>query len=73
MDGHVDAFWIMPGIRGRGMGSEVLASLIPALEAAGLKALHLEGGTGTASAQRLYARHGFVLREGVHLMTRTAS
>jgi ribosomal protein S18 acetylase RimI-like enzyme len=72
MDGYIDEFWIRPGVRGRGMGSEVLAALIPALEAAGLKALHLEVGTENAGAQRLYARHGFVLRDGFHLMTRVA-
>ena len=72
MDGYVDELWIRPGVRGRGLGSEVLAALIPALEAAGLKALHLEAGTENAGAHRLYARHGFVLRDGFHLMTRTA-
>jgi ribosomal protein S18 acetylase RimI-like enzyme len=72
MDGYVDEFWIRPGVRGRGMGSEVLAALVPALEAAGLRALHLEVGAGNASARRLYARHGFALREGFHLMTRVA-
>lgn len=72
MDGYVDEFWIRPGVRGRGLGSEVLAALIPALEAAGLKALHLEAGAENSHAQRLYARHGFVLRDGFHLMTRVA-
>jgi hypothetical protein len=72
MDGFVDEFWIRPGVRGRGMGSEVLATLIPALEAAGLKALHLEAGVANAGARRLYARHGFALRDGFHLMTRIA-
>jgi ribosomal protein S18 acetylase RimI-like enzyme len=72
MDGFVDEFWIRPGVRGRGMGSEVLAALVPALEAAGLKALHLEAGAANARVQRLYARHGFVRRDGYHLMTRTA-
>ena len=72
MDGYVDEFWIRPGVRGRGLGSEVLAALIPAFEAAGLRALHLEAGTENAGAQKLYARHGFVLRDGFHLMTRVA-
>jgi ribosomal protein S18 acetylase RimI-like enzyme len=72
MDGYLDEFWIRPGVRGRGLGSEVLAALIPALEAAGLRALRLEAGTENEGAQRLYARHGFVLRDGFHLMTRTA-
>jgi ribosomal protein S18 acetylase RimI-like enzyme len=72
MDGYVDEFWIRPGVRGRGMGSEVLGSLFPALEAAGLRALHFEAGAENAAARRLFARQGFVLRDGLHLMTRTA-
>jgi ribosomal protein S18 acetylase RimI-like enzyme len=72
MDGFVDEFWIRPNVRGRGMGSEVLGALVPALEAAGLRALHLEAGEANLRAQGLYARHGFRLREGYRLMTRLA-
>ena len=72
MDGFVDEFWIRPNVRGRGMGSEVLGALVPALEDAGLRALHLEAGDANLRAQTLYARHGFRLREGYRLMTRIA-
>ena len=72
MDGSVDEFWIRPNVRGRGMGFEVLSALLPALEGAGLRALHLEAEEGNLRAQKLYARHGFRLREGQRLMTRLA-
>jgi len=72
MEGFVDEFFIREAVRGRGMGSEVLASLLPELTRAGLRALHLEVATGNAGALRLYERHGFALRDGYHLMTWTA-
>ncbi|MEM8578266.1 MAG: GNAT family N-acetyltransferase [Pseudomonadota bacterium] len=70
MDGFVDELFIRPGVRGRGIASEVLLALPRALSGAGLKALHLEVSTENAAAQRLYARAGFGLRSGYHLMTR---
>ena len=71
MDGFVDEVFIRPGVRGRGVASEVLSSLPRALAGAGLKALHLEVASENTRAQRLYARAGFKLRDGYHLMTRT--
>lgn len=70
IDGFVDEFFIRPNVRGRGMGTEVLAKLIPAIGQHGVKALHLEVNPKNANAQRLYARAGFRLRDGYHLMTR---
>ena len=72
MDGCVDEFWIRPNVRGRGMGSEVLSALLPALEGAGLKALHLEAGGENPRARTLWTRHGFRLHEEYRLMTRHA-
>jgi len=72
MDGFIDEFWIRPNVRGRGMGFEVLSSLVPALEGAGLKALHFKAGEANLRAQKLYARNGFGMREGFGLMTRVA-
>ena len=72
MDGFIDEFFIRERVRGRGMGSEVLLSLLPALEQHGLKALHLEVDRDNEAAQRLYARAGFKPRDKYHLMTRTA-
>ena len=72
MDGFIDEFFIRERVRGRGMGSEVLLSLLPALEQNGIKALHLEIDRDNDAAQRLYRRAGFKPREKYHLMTRTA-
>ena len=41
MDGFVDELFIRPGVRGRGVASEVLLTLPRALADVGLKALHL--------------------------------
>ena len=70
MDGFVDELFVRPGVRGRGVASEVLLALPRALAGAGLKALHLEVAADNAAAKRLYARSGFALRDGYHLMTR---
>ncbi len=69
IDGFIDEFFIRSNVRGRGMGSEVLASLLPALSEHGVKALHLEVEQSNR-AEKLYARAGFRLRDGYHLMTR---
>ena len=71
MDGFVDELYVRPGVRGRGIASEVLIALPRALAGVGLKALHLEVNSSNKSAQRLYRRAGFGLRDGYHLMTRT--
>ena len=71
IDGFVDEFFIRDKVRGRGMGSEVLMTLLPALRDHGVKALHLEVDRENESAQRLYKRAGFEPRENYMLMTRT--
>ena len=73
MDGFVDEIFVRPGVRGRGVAGEVLLSLPRALASAGLKALHQEVAADNEVAQRLYARCGFSLRKGYHLMTRHLS
>jgi len=70
LDGFVDEIWIRPGVRGRGIGGEVLTALPKALAGAGLKALHLEVRRDDAGAQRLYRRQKFEARENYMLMTR---
>ncbi|WP_147104617.1 N-acetyltransferase [Tateyamaria sp. syn59] len=70
MDGFVDELFIRPGVRGRGIATEVLLALPRALGEAGVKALHLEVSHENSVAQRLYARAGFKLRDGYALMTR---
>ena len=68
MDAFIDELWVREKVRGRGMGSEALAALIPALESAGVKALHLEVSEGNP-AERIYERAGFE-RRAFTLMTR---
>lgn len=70
IDGFIDEFFMRENIRGRGLGSEVLANLLPSLASHGVKALHLEVSPDNARAQKLYRRAGFALRDGYHLMTR---
>ncbi len=69
IDGFIDEFYIRSNVRGRGMGGEVLAALMPALAQHGVKALHLEV-SPDSRAKKLYHRAGFHLRDGYHLMTR---
>lgn len=59
MEAFVDEFWIREKVRGRGMGTEALAALLPTLRDAGLRALHLEVAPGNETATRLYERLGF--------------
>lgn len=68
IDGFVDEFWIRPAVRGRGMGSEAMAALVPALRDAGLAALHLEVDR-ESPASELYRRLGFERRDRYCLMT----
>jgi GNAT superfamily N-acetyltransferase len=69
LDGFVDEIYVRPGVRGRGIASEVLQSLPRALADAGLKALHLEVDRGSEARHRLYARAGFKARSDHMLMT----
>ncbi len=70
MDGFIDEFYIRPGVRGRGIGSEVLRQLPKALASAGLKALHLEVAHTNERAQNLYSRLRFEPRSNYMLMSR---
>lgn len=70
IDGFIDEFFMRENIRGRGLGTEVLANLLPSLANHGVKALHLEVTPDNARAQKIYRRAGFALRDGYHLMTR---
>lgn len=70
LDGFLDEIYIRPGVRGRGIGSEILNSLPKALAGAGLKALHLEVRRDNEKARALYAKLHFEPREQYMLMTR---
>lgn len=71
MDGTIDELFIRPGVRGRGIGSEVLLKLPKALSEAGLAALHLEVARNNPHALRFYKKLHFKSRDEYHLMTRT--
>ena len=73
LDGFVDELYMRPGVRGRGIATEVMVSLPRALAASGLKALHLEVDRNDEATQRLYAKAGFSLRDRYLLMSRTFS
>ncbi len=70
VSGVIDEFFIRPNVRGRGVATEVLHKLIPALAGSGLQALQLEIGKDHSAARRLYARLGFHAHEGCHLLSR---
>ena len=70
MDGFVDEIYIRPGVRGRGIGSEVLSSLPRALARAGLRALHLEVDRENAGTREFYQKLRFSPRERYMLMSR---
>lgn len=70
MDGFLDEIYIRPGVRGRGIGSEVLQNLPKALAGAGLKALHLEARRDDPRIDGFYRRNRFEARPDYMLMTR---
>ena len=59
MVARIDALYIRPAVRGRGIASEVLVTLPRALGQAGVKALHLEIDRDNDTARRLHANAGF--------------
>lgn len=70
LDGYVDEFYIRPGVRGRGIGTEVMISLPKALAGAGLKALHLEVRRDNQKARKLYEKLRFLPRDDYSLLSR---
>jgi len=70
MDGFIDEIFIRSGVRGRGVGSEVITSLVAMLKSVGMKALHLEVDPENARALRLYGRCHFKPRSGYQMMSR---
>ncbi|MEB8386341.1 GNAT family N-acetyltransferase [Rhodobacteraceae bacterium KMM 6894] len=70
LDGFLDEIYIRPGVRGRGIGSEVLRALPKALGEVGMKALHLEVHRDNAKARALYRTLHFESRDQYSLMSR---
>jgi len=73
LDAMIDELFVRPGVRGRGIGSEVLLSLSRALARAGVQALHLEVDRDNDAGRRLYDKAGFRAKDRYVLMTRPLS
>jgi len=52
---------VLPGARGRGVGSALLAGLLDRVRALGRSAVSLSVEDGNTAARALYVRHGFVV------------
>ncbi len=65
----IDQFHIRPNVRGRGMGGEVLAALVPALADHGVKSLEVRLPPGSR-ARGVFARAGLAPHEGYQTMSR---
>jgi len=70
LDGIIDEIYIHPGVRGRGIGSEMLSAVPKALADAGLCALHLEVARDDDKTRAFYERMHFSPRDGYLLMSR---
>lgn len=70
LDGILDEIYVRPGVRRRGIGSEMLLALPRALAGAGLRALHLETARDDRDARAFFKRMHFTARDDYFLMTR---
>lgn len=66
----LDALYIRPGVRRRGIGSEILATLPRALAGAGLRFLRLDIPRDDTAARGFYERMHFTAREDRMAMAR---
>ena len=58
-DGFIDDLYLVPAVRGSGVGRQVLHFALSEATALGIKTLHLEVEMGNESATRLYRSAGF--------------
>ena len=56
----VDELYVMPGHRGRGLGTRVLHEVFALAPGLGLRAIHLESERSNTRATALYLRLGFI-------------
>lgn len=70
LDSYLDEFFVRPGVRGRGIGTEIMAGLSKTLARAGVTGMSLEVDREDARVQALYRRMGFEPRDRYMLMTR---
>ena len=70
MTADVGEFWIRPGVRGRGLGTEVLTALLPTLEQAGVRAIRFFPDGDGDRRNALFTRLRFAAREDSRVMVR---
>jgi len=63
LDAFIDEFFLLPSVRGKGIGGQVLEAVKIEAREVGITALHLEVAHDNGPAKRLYARHGFEPRD----------
>ncbi len=68
-DAFVDEFFIVPFMRGKGIGSRVIQCIQTEARRLGVKALHLEVARSNTRAIETYSRRGFTSRDRYHLIT----
>lgn len=71
LDAALDEVYLRPGVRGRGIASEVVSAICKRLFEAGVQLIDLEVDRDNAAARRLYQRMGFEPRESYLIMHRT--
>ena len=67
--GNLEELWIRPGVRGRGIGSEVLGTLPKALAAGGLRALTAAVPAGDEALGRFFRRSRFLAKSETRVLT----
>lgn len=72
MSATIDAFYIREGVRGRGVGLEVLLSILPQMQTAGVHVFTLGTDAEAAGLRRLFEKAGFKAQDGMLTMARSA-
>ena len=57
--GHIDSFYVLPGLRGRGVGRMLMEAAYSRMRQAGATTVALEMVANNAVARRFYEREGF--------------